>query len=127
MKKQCLILILLSWSTGLSTLFAQSPATVRGASIITGGFSFTSQGGDLYGFNDERLNSLTFTPTYLVFVADRFAVGANWRSHAFGEANSHLLYWVLARGWDIFLTLAPTSFPFLAEDLACGFLATKMI
>ncbi|MEN0005588.1 MAG: outer membrane beta-barrel protein [Bacteroidota bacterium] len=75
-------LLLLFFAT--SSLIAQSsdekeedaPSLVDKGSLLFGGsIALTSQGGDLFGNNNNRFNAFSFSPNALYFVADRFAVG----------------------------------------------------
>jgi len=69
---------------------AQSPATAKGAAIIGGTFSFSSQGGDLYDFGGDRLTRITVAPGFLKFVSDKIGVGGDMSLSftAVGDANS---------------------------------------
>ncbi len=73
MKK--LFLLLLIVAVANCTVFSQSEATTKGAALISGMFSFTSQGGDLYESGDDRANTIMVSPSYLYFVDDKLAVG----------------------------------------------------
>ena len=57
---------------------ARSSATDRGAKLISGAISFTSQGGDLYGgYNNERLNVVSIMPSMFYFVSPGLGIGAD--------------------------------------------------
>ncbi|MEO1263787.1 MAG: hypothetical protein AAFZ15_33575 [Bacteroidota bacterium] len=78
MKQKFTLLTLTALLLQLNYLAAQSPATSKGASIVSGMFSFTSQGGDLYNnFNDDPVNTFMIVPSYYHLVVDKFGVGGD--------------------------------------------------
>ena len=58
---------------------SQTFAIDQGAIRIGGTISFTSAGGELYGFDRERVNSAILNPSALYFVLPGFAVGGGLR------------------------------------------------
>ena len=78
MKQKITLLAMVTLFFQINLLTAQSPATSKGASIVSGMFSFTSQGGDLYSnFNDDPVNTIMFVPSYYHLVADKLGVGGD--------------------------------------------------
>lgn len=53
----------------------QSFATDRGSWLVGGSASFTSQGGDMYEDNGDRLNTISLSPSAAYFVTRGLAVG----------------------------------------------------
>ena len=58
---------------------AQTYAIDKGSYLLGGGLSFTSQGGDLFvgGSDDDRIISISITPTLGYFVAPGLALGGD--------------------------------------------------
>ena len=78
MKQKFTFLALVALFFQMNHLAAQSPATSKGASVISGMFSFTSQGGDLYSdFNDDPANTFIFSPSYYHLIVDKLGVGGD--------------------------------------------------
>ncbi len=57
--------------------FAQDYAIDKGSFILGGSANFTSQGGDLYEADDERLTSIGLNPLLLYFVLPGFGIGGD--------------------------------------------------
>ena len=80
MKRKILFIAAIILALGVNSSHGQarSGATGRGAKLISGAISFTSQGGDLYeGYNNERLNVVSIMPSLFYFVSPGLAVGAD--------------------------------------------------
>ena len=93
---------------------AQSPATAKGASILSGTFSFTSQGGDLYSFGDDRFTNITIAPGFLKFVSDKIGVGGDLSLGfaAVGDNNSTSL--TIGPKAAYFFDNGSTTLPFIS-------------
>ncbi len=79
MKQKVFVLALAVLIFGLNQTIGQSAATSQGSHLISGMFSFTSQGGDLYNnFDDKPQNTIIFTPSYYNFVIDQLGVGGDF-------------------------------------------------
>ncbi len=57
---------------------AEDYPTNEGSKIITGAFSFSSAGGDLYEYDESRYNTFHLTPSMSYFIVPGFALGAKF-------------------------------------------------
>lgn len=56
----------------------RSEATDKGAMLVSGTFSFSSKGGDLYeGFDDDRLTTIAIVPSLFYFISPGLGVGGD--------------------------------------------------
>ena len=74
----------------------RSEATSRGAALISGIFSFSSQGGDLYGGDADRFVTSTIQPNFLVFIFPGVGIGGEVSS--FYQASDDASFTSLAIG-----------------------------
>ena len=58
---------------------AQEAPTDQGVYVLDGSASFRSQGGDLYGADDDRQTTVSFQPAGLYLIAPNVAVGGELR------------------------------------------------
>lgn len=100
-------------------LFSQSPATAKGAGLVTVDFSFLSQGGDLYfDGDDNRQNLLLISPNYLHFLADRFAVGGGFAWSRQTQGDVSINSFAIGPSVGYYFDSGSSAIPYLGASLA---------
>ena len=91
MNRTILIALILHLVMGLNLLYGQrSKATDKGTTLISGSFSFSNQGGDLYkGASDDRRTTITITPGAVHFISPGVGLGGelSYTSESQGEES----------------------------------------
>ncbi|NTV46857.1 MAG: porin family protein [Chlorobiales bacterium] len=116
MSKKLLLLIGLFLMTCFSTSFAQSRslATRQGSWLVTGMFSYSNQGGELY--DDSRGNSVSTvwaTPGVYYYISPGFGLGAelSWSNTSQGGSSNTL--WSRGPKAGYFFDSGNSAIPFL--------------
>ena len=73
LKLTCLPIVLLLFFCG--SVFAQDFPTNTGSFLLSGSFTFSSAGGDLYEFDGDRMMLIQFDPSFSYFVIPGLALG----------------------------------------------------
>lgn len=118
-----LIVIIIS-----SKLYSQGYPTDPGSTIVTGGLSFSSMGGDLYEFNGDRLSLIQLNPAVCFFIAPGLAFGGSFVLERLSQGNISLTSWGIGPRILYFIggerdqdEIKGTTYPFVGF----GFILTK--
>jgi hypothetical protein len=115
MKKTLIAIFCLTFFT---FSFSQEFAVDKGAVIIAGTASFTSEGGDLYEYNGERLTTFSIAPTFVYFLATNIGLGGSvaYTSTSRGDNSYHTLGIGPTIGYFIG-NASSTTFPYIAAGI----------
>ena len=120
MKKSIVIVICLLMTV---PVMAQTYAFDKGSICLGGSFAYTSQGGDLYEYDGDNLNTLTMAPIINYFISPGIAIGPYFQYQKASQGKaSNSLYGI---GPKILITLSQSSnkgqaVPFLAAFAGWG-------
>ncbi|MFQ5708536.1 MAG: hypothetical protein ACE5HO_13845 [bacterium] len=118
MKHRILVLALAASLLAVSLAFSQSrsSATAKGAALISGTASFSSQGGDLYGggFNNDRFTTITIAPSFFHFVAPGLGLGGDVSLTYLSQGGSSLTNLGIGPKVGYFFDSGSNTIPFLA-------------
>lgn len=93
----------------------RSAATKTGAQLISGTFSFSSQGGDLYmGSSDERITTISVIPGWLYYVAPGFGIGGDLTYQRISVGEFSLTQWGIGPKLGYFVESENNAIPFVA-------------
>ena len=73
--------------------FAQSFPTDKGSKMVSGSFSFSSMGGDLYEEDGDRIMLIQFTPSVSYFTEPGFAFGGKLMLLRYSIGDHSLTAW----------------------------------
>lgn len=92
----------------------RSEATDKGSSIISGMFSYSSQGGDLYAWDDERFNTFQLIPSFFYFVAPGIGLGADISYERMSQGDDSFTTWGAGPKIGYFMDSGSNTIPFVA-------------
>lgn len=96
----------------------RSEATDRGAALISGIFSFTSQGGDLYGgFDNDRLTTIAIVPSLFYFVAPGIGIGGDLSYNRVSRGDFSATIWGVGPKIGYFVDSGSNTIPFVAGGI----------
>lgn len=93
----------------------RSEATDKGAMLISGTASFSSQGGDLYeGFDDERLTTISIVPSVFYFVSPGLGLGADLSYNRVSQGDFSATIWGVGPKVSFLFDSGTNAIPFIA-------------
>ena len=103
----------------LAQATSQSVATQKGAHIINGMVSFTSQGGDLYsgGFSDNRISTFMISPSYLSFVEDKIGIGGNLSYTRTSQGDINIFSFGIGPQFGYYFDNVSNTIPFIETNI----------
>ena len=93
---------------------AGSEATDKGSRLISGGFSFSSQGGDLYGGSDDRLTIVSIVPSLFYFVAPGIGLGADLAFTRMSSGDDSMTSWGVGPKIGFFKDSGGDAIPYIS-------------
>ena len=93
----------------------RSEATDKGAMIVSGAFSFASQGGDLYGgFDDDRLTTIAIIPNLFYFIAPGIGIGGDLSYNRTSQGDFSFTIWGAGPKIGYFIDSGGNTIPFVS-------------
>lgn len=106
------LIMLLGFNLALGQ--SRNEATDKGASIISGMFSLSSQGGDLYEWEGERFNTFQVTPSLIYFIAPGIGLGADISYERMSQGGDSFTTWGAGPKIGYFIDSGSNTIPFVA-------------
>ncbi len=111
------LIAVLTLLIGFNTAQGQtrSGATDKGAMLASGVFSFSSQGGDLYGgFANDRLTTLAIIPSLFYFFAPGIGIGGDLSYNRTSQGDNSLTIWGAGPKIGYFIDSGSNTIPFVS-------------
>jgi len=118
--KRLLLIITLLVSMMQSITYSQpkKEATKKGSVLISGSAAFSSQGGELYEFDTERLYTLSLSPSLFYFVAPGFGVGIDFTFNRLAQSEESLVTTGIGPQAGFFFESSGGVIPFLGGGVS---------
>jgi hypothetical protein len=95
----------------------RTAATSKGASLVSGMLSFSSQGGDLYSWEDDRLTTIAIVPSYFYFVAPGMGIGGDISYNRMSQGDHSLTNLGIGPKIGYFIDSGSPSIPYIAGGI----------
>lgn len=92
----------------------RSAATDQGAKLVSGAFSFASQGGDLYAGGDDRANIVTIVPSLIYFISPGIGIGGDLSYARQSQGDFSATEWGAGPKIGFFMDSGGSMIPFIA-------------
>ena len=108
-----------------SSLVQSQEATDRGAKLVSGALSFSSQGGDLHeGFDGDRLTTIAVVPSVFYFIAPGIGLGGDLSYTRLSQGDNSFTTWGAGPKVGYFIDSGGNTIPFVAGGV--NFLSTDL-
>ena len=95
----------------------RSKATDQGAMLVSGMFSFSNQGGDLYSFHDKRVSTIAIMPSLFHFGYPGIGIGGDISYNRSSYGDHSFTTWGAGPKIGYFIDSGNNTIPFLAEGV----------
>ena len=103
---------------GFAPAQTRSEATDVGATLVSGAFSFSSQGGDLYeNTDDKRYTVVALVPGFFYFVAPGLGIGGDVSYNRESQGDASFTFWGVGPKIGYFIDSGTDAIPFFSGGL----------